>query len=664
MHQSSGENSEFPWSEWHYERNSSLEPFDTSRSRAVWWKCHLGHEWKATTADRIGRNSRCPFCINKKVWPGFNDLETVRPDLAKEWHPKKNGEVTPRDVVYGSGKKFWWQCHIGHEWLAQLHSRATRNLGCKICSGQVAEVGKTDLATKRPDLVAEWNFGKNDLLPTEVMQNSHKKVWWTCPEGHDYEAWINNRSAGNGCPFCAGKKYLRGFNDLQTISPELAKEWHPTKNGVAPSDVKAGGRVAWWWLCKEGHEYKASRSYGSGGCPYCLGKKLMVGFNDLATAYPELLVWWDASSNSVRPNEILRNTNGKFHWICPQEGHPFEQTIYERRVGAGCPVCVGKHVVRGVNDLTTSNPLLASQWDLEKNTVPPTSVTAGSHKLFWWKCPLGHSWRASAKNRNNGDGCPFCGNSRLLIGFNDLATVAPRLVPEWDQEANDGLSATEVCVGSDRSFQWKCSSEHTWRTRIRFRLQGGGCRICAGQQSDPGRTDLATTHPSLAAEWHPTKNLPLTPQDVMAGTGKKIWWQCPEGHEWKVSGNSRLNGSGTGCPACVKSGYDPTKPALLYFIKNKELNASKVGITGTDKDRLRKFQAEGWAVVQTWQADGFIIADAEVRFFRWLRGTLRIPAYLGRDEMPQTGGFSETFEADSPSDSEVILKIRDILQAL
>jgi hypothetical protein len=122
--------------------------------------------------------------------------------------------------------------------------------------------------------------------------------------------------------------------------------------------------------------------------------------------------------------------------------------------------------------------------------------------------------------------------------------------------------------------------------------------------------------------------------------------------------------SGTGCPSCSRPGYDPTKPGVLYYIKHDELGASKVGITGALQKRLKNFQNEGWTIIQTWESDGSAIADAETAFFAWLRRDLRIPSYLGFEEMRRTGGFSETFDVNVLSDSEVIGKIVKIMQTI
>ena len=210
-----------------------------------------------------------------KLIKGVNDLGTLIPELAKEWHPTKNGDLKPCDMTCGSKKKIWWQCKRGHEWQCGIVSRRSGN-GCPICSGHQVLVGYNDLRTVNSELVKEWHPTKNgNLKPEMFTKASSVKVWWQCSKGHEWEARIFSRVNGNGCPICAGKKVLIGYNDLKTVNPELAKQWHPVKNGDLTSQmVTAHSGKTVWWKCDKGHEWQAviaDRSNGI-GCPEC--KKL------------------------------------------------------------------------------------------------------------------------------------------------------------------------------------------------------------------------------------------------------------------------------------------------------------------------------------------------------------------------------------------------------
>ena len=85
------------------------------------------------------RGSGCPYCAGRKVLPGFNDLATLAPDVARQWHPSLNGALTPQMVTAGSHRKAWWECQVGHVWQAVIYSRTgPKKCGCPICAGRVS----------------------------------------------------------------------------------------------------------------------------------------------------------------------------------------------------------------------------------------------------------------------------------------------------------------------------------------------------------------------------------------------------------------------------------------------------------------------------------------------------------------------------------------------
>ena len=201
------------------------------------------------------------------------------------------------------------------------------------------------------------------------------------------------------------------------------------------------------------------------------------------------------------------------------------------------------------NSLLFTNPKLAKEWNYDKNgNLNPENILANSHKLVWWKCSKGHEWRATIKNRNKGVGCPICSNQKILKGYNDLATLNPILIKEWDFEKNGKLNPEEFTLGSEKRVWWKCDKGHEWQAQIRSRNNGSGCPICNGKIVLKGYNDLTTINPTLAKEWNYEKNGDLKPEDFMPNSNKKVWWKCKKGHEWQAKINNRNHG--TGCPYC------------------------------------------------------------------------------------------------------------------
>jgi hypothetical protein len=120
-------------------------------------------------------------------------------------------------------------------------------------------------------LLIEWDYEKNRLNPEKITYGTQTKVWWKCSKGHSWSAQVSTRTRlGVGCPYCAGLKVWSGFNDLAIKRPDLAKEWHPTRNQKQPNEV-GFGPTKHWWICPSGHEYFASASNRAAGmgCSRC-----------------------------------------------------------------------------------------------------------------------------------------------------------------------------------------------------------------------------------------------------------------------------------------------------------------------------------------------------------------------------------------------------------
>lgn len=171
-----------------------------------------------------------------------------------QWHPIKNIGINPEEIPSTSSIKVWWKCEKNHEWEATVKDRKPGR-GCPYCSNKKVCIDNC-LATINPSLSVEWNKEKNGYLtPYDVTPKSDKKAWWICQFGHEWEAQVKHRSNGTGCPYCDGKK-VSVENCLETNFPDIAKEWHPTKNkNLKSKDVTAKTDKKVWWLCPKGHSY-------------------------------------------------------------------------------------------------------------------------------------------------------------------------------------------------------------------------------------------------------------------------------------------------------------------------------------------------------------------------------------------------------------------------
>ena len=344
-------------------------------------------------------------------------LRSGETDLLAQWDRRDNGALTPADLSYGSKQKVWWTCEKGHRWQATVTARTSDHTGCPMCAGKRPDPGVNDLATLFPHLAAQWDQERNgDLTPDQVLPGSHRKVWWQCPEGHRWQAFVKSRVGGAGCPVCQHRALSVGETDLAACFPALAAQWDQERNGdLTPQDVFPGTQRKVWWRCARGHVWQArvsSRAQNGAGCPVCTGRQILPGENDLATLFPAVAQAWHPDRNgSLTPAQISPYSNRKVWWQCPR-GHPYQAVVSARTAsGSGCPSCTGRRVLAGFNDLATLEPALAQEWHPTLNQgLTPDQVTSGSHKRVWWQCPAGHVWKAVVYSRARGKrcGCPVC----------------------------------------------------------------------------------------------------------------------------------------------------------------------------------------------------------------------------------------------------------------
>ena len=280
--------------EWNYDKNGDLRPEDLSygSEKMVWWTCKkCGYEWKTPLYYRTTKKSN--NCFN------CNSLLSKDPELSLEWNYKKNGNILPQGVHFMGSDKVWWKCKIcSHEWMAQIYQRTTpkRKTGCPKCKRKRTNKINS-LAVLNPNLSREWNHRKNHgLTPHDFTVNSHKMVWWICNVcGYEWQEVINNRNTtGNKCFRC---------RSLATKNPDLAKEWHPTKNDkLTPYNVSVSSHQKVWWKCLScNHEWVATplkRNDGTCNCPSCT--KIVLKNGVVCDSFPEAYMYLQYKKSQIK----------------------------------------------------------------------------------------------------------------------------------------------------------------------------------------------------------------------------------------------------------------------------------------------------------------------------------------------------------------------------
>ena len=118
--------------------------------------------------------------------------------------------------------------------------------------------GFNDLATVQPEIAKEWSPKNNPWTPDQAPAGANRMAWWRCEKGHEWQTLISTRVTGSKCPYCSGVKLLTGFNDLKTRFPELAAEWSPKNLPLCPEQINEKSRLNVWWKCKTcGYEWQS-----------------------------------------------------------------------------------------------------------------------------------------------------------------------------------------------------------------------------------------------------------------------------------------------------------------------------------------------------------------------------------------------------------------------
>lgn len=307
-----------------------------------------------------------------------------------------------------------------------------------------------DLLTLRLAVASMWDQEANSGIPAdEVPAYSHKRAYWkldyTDPNGQMWPfKWVSpisemTREGRGGCPYLTGKQIWPGFNDLASQYPKLVTEWDFEKNDCSPCEVFAHSLRNVYWTKElvgvHGQKirvsWKAVVSNRASGAqdPYSTGRKVLKGYNDFESKYPEIAKEWDHERNERGPDEYLAHSSQSVHWIVTVKNKKgeeiqlrWEAPISARAKGDGNPYDAGKKVMPGYNDLASQCPELILDWDFDRNDKPPTDYAVHSTAVVWWRRQHlnkntnqieYYHWRTQINHRVNGSGPAIDQNNRL-----------------------------------------------------------------------------------------------------------------------------------------------------------------------------------------------------------------------------------------------------------
>ena len=423
-------------------------------------------------------------------------------------------------------------------------------------------IGQNDLVSyckthSLEHLLEEWDYEGNNKLPSDYSYGSDKSVLWKCPKcGEAYLARINLRVHGSGCRTCGALQSIetRKKNSLQkgslaTEFPEIALEWDYDLNpGSTPENVKKASHDKVMWKCPKGHpSYPAriaNRVYKGDGCPICGGRKILVGYNDLATVYPYLAAQWDYSKNTKKPTEVFPREGNSYYWICPICKESYLASVSNRSAGKNHKKCSQKGtsfpeqaIFYYVKQLFPDATNRDSSHGFELDVFIPSANTA-----IEFDGALYHKSPASLTKDNNKDA--LC------------ESLGIKLFRLRDPSLPKTVNAVQIaCVDDGRKAKLDgpiklLLEQLSPNNNPNVNTVKDYYSILSASLLSLEKKSIVYTHPELVAEWHPTLNLPLTPDKVTSGMGIKVWWKCSKcGEEYQSFVYSRK--AGNGCSKCA-----------------------------------------------------------------------------------------------------------------
>ena len=267
----------------------------------------------------------------------------------------------------------------------------------------------------------------------------------------------------------------------------------------------------------------------------------------------DLLEEWDYDKNSDSIKDIRYDSTKKVFWKCKKDGYSYELSVNARTnyYNSGCPLCANKVVVKGINDLETLYPEIASTWDYTKNgDKKPYMYSPKSEEKFCFICNKGHSFEASINKLVKGKAyCPICAKRKIFKGYNDIFTLFPKIKKEWDNEKNS-IDPYTLRKGSRKRIWLICSNNHSYQTTISKRINNSVvCPYCLNQKAVKGKNDLKTLRPDLEKEYSKENRIDMS--DLTINSTKRVLWVCKNcNNSYQMSVKAKVNGKK--CPICKK----------------------------------------------------------------------------------------------------------------
>ena len=531
------------------------------------WKCmKCNGEYECSVVKR--HQEGCPYCSDKQILKGYNTLQETHPYLEKFWD--KSNDKSISEYWHKSFDVLNWKCPCCNiqfqcspvEMISRTNLENSNFETCpKNCDWNKL-VFNNDIFHNSPRLRKEWSKKNNIPVHLALSHIDTKKYWWNCSicQGEYLCSIPIRREVIDSCPYCNDEQPLKGYNTISDIHPELTSYWS-SKNTQKIDEItlSEAKNKKYIWLCDCCNlEFNEKLSIVLDKfsninnrelkkiCPYC-NKKIPKPEESLGYKKPFLKSEWLENINGDIYN-VFSNSNDIIEWICRKCHRNFKAKISNRAEDDKCcPYCSNRILIKGINDLATTHPHLIKEWS-NLNDRQLSCLTNKSSYKAWWKCSVcSNTYQQVVSSKLiSKTSCPYCRKTKVLKGFNDLATTHPWLIKEWSTLNDRDRDSSSIMCNSNYRAWWKCaecSKEYRQSVKKKILMNKSCCPYCRNNKVLKGLNDLATTHEYLLNEWDYLNNILLAkPTEIDEKSNKIVWWICKDdpSHRNKFKINEKI----------------------------------------------------------------------------------------------------------------------------
>ena len=494
--------------------------------------------------------------IKKKFKVSFAE---AHPTKAKYWDYTKN-TLNPDEISKADERACWFICEANHPFSLLPKSISRYGSWCttfdRLKKSKQPPKFSVSFKDAHPIKAKYWDYNENECGPDNIGQWDSRKFWFICENGHQFD---QKPSAISGlerwCRFCENQEVPYEAS-IASTHPEIAKQWHPTKNKKTSSEVSIGSSTLYWWLCPKGsdHEWEATpHSLKRNGCSVCSGHTVVFS-TSLAGKFPELIKEIDVKKTNIDPKKIYHQSTELLPWKCPRCSHEWSVPVRARTYAkTGCGKCSTQTSMPELRVFTELQHLFPDAQRRSKLDGKEADIYIPSLQTV-----VEYDGSYYHKNLENED-------SKKTEIFNNLgltvirAREEPLHCSELDVQVPKRLSKLESSHIMEILKLFEISDPNisdiveSYSENDGFVADEEYRRLISYLPAPPPEESLAEKKPELAKEWHYEKNHPLTPEMFYPRSGSRVRWICHKGCEWDATIDKRTGGKNMksrGCPYC------------------------------------------------------------------------------------------------------------------